>query len=62
MNKPLPGLATAIHGRPRGYIEWTPQAKTRALIEQVQAVETEREERRALVAWLKEKPVPHDMT
>lgn len=31
-------LATAIHGRPRGFIEWNPQAKTRALIEQVQAV------------------------
>ena len=26
-------LATAIHGRPRGFIEWNPQAKTRALIE-----------------------------
>ena len=47
-------LATAIHGRPRGFIEWDPQAKTRALIEQ--------EERRALVAWLNEKPVPHDVT
>ncbi len=31
-------LATAIHGRPRGFIEWNPQAKTRALIEQVQGV------------------------
>lgn len=31
-------LATAIHGRPRGFIDWNPQAKTRALIEQVQAV------------------------
>lgn len=31
-------LATAIHGRPRGFIEWNPQAKTRALIEQVQTV------------------------
>ena len=31
-------LATAIHGRPRGFIDWNPQTKTRALIEQVQAV------------------------
>lgn len=31
-------MATAIHGRPRGFIEWNPQAKTRALIEQVQGV------------------------
>lgn len=31
-------LATAIHGRPRGFIEWNPQAKTRVLIEQVQGV------------------------
>lgn len=31
-------LATAIHGRPRGFIEWNPQAKTRALIERVQTV------------------------
>ncbi len=91
-------LATAIHGRPRGFIDWNPQAKTRALIEQVQAVleeyqkhlpltlrqvfyrlvgahgyaKTERDyerlcealnkARRALVAWLKEKPAPHDVT
>lgn len=31
-------LATAIHGRPRGFIEWNPQAKTRVLIAQVQTV------------------------
>lgn len=31
-------LATAIHGRPRGFIEWNPQAKTRVLIAQVQIV------------------------
>ncbi|MDG4595869.1 MAG: hypothetical protein P9F75_09295 [Candidatus Contendobacter sp.] len=31
-------LATAIHGRPRGFITWNPQTKTRALIEQVQGV------------------------
>lgn len=34
-------LATAIHGRPRGFIEWNPQAKTKALIEQVQSVLSE---------------------
>ncbi|QQS53506.1 MAG: hypothetical protein IPM89_11545 [Candidatus Competibacteraceae bacterium] len=31
-------LATAIHGRPRGFINWKPQTKTRVLIEQAQAV------------------------
>lgn len=31
-------LATAIHGRPRGFIEWRPQPKTMALIMQVRAV------------------------
>ncbi len=38
-------LATAIHKLPRGFIDWNPQTKTRAL-----------------VAWLKEKPAPHDVT
>lgn len=28
----------AIHGRPRGFIEWRPQRKTQALVDQVQAV------------------------
>lgn len=34
----LTAMATAIHGRPRGFIRWNPQTKTRELIEQVQTV------------------------
>lgn len=34
----MTALPKAKHGRPRGFIDWRPQAKTAALIEQVQAV------------------------
>ena len=34
-------LPKAIHGRPRGFITWQPQARTQQLIESVQAILSE---------------------
>lgn len=37
----MSALPVALHGRPRGYVDWHPQAKTTVLLEQVHAVLTE---------------------